>query len=197
GLARVLHSRRFTHDLPRRLRSVRYDPRLGVPRDPETEQLAREAAAEGAPATVSGQRVRDELLDLLGEQDAPTGLARLRELGIDRALHPAFDADPELAARAALGAAETAADRRLAALAALVSRAPDDLEPWVDSLALGRGARDRVVAAARQGPSLPRALRADPPDSAIHALLSCEPAETLAVALAYGAPADPIHRFLT
>ena len=100
-------------------------------------------------------------------------------------------------AGAALAAAETAADRRLAALAALVSHAPDDLEPWVDSLALGRGARDRVVAAARQGPSLPRALRADPPASAIHALLSCEPAETLAVALAYGAPAEPIHRFLT
>ena len=197
GLIRVLHDRSFIDDPTRLLRAVRYETRLGFPMEPETEQLAREAAAEGAPATVSGQRVRDELLDLLGEQDAPTGLARLRELGIDRAVHPAFDADPELAAEAALRAAETAADRRLAALAALVSRAPDDLEPWVDSLALGRGARDRVVAAARQGPALPRALRADPPASAIHALLSCEPAETLAVALAYGAPAEPIHRFLT
>ena len=196
GRIRVLHDRSFIDDPTRLLRAVRYETRLGFPMDPDTERLAREAAAEGAPATVSGQRVRDELLDLLGEQEAPTGLARLRELGIDRALHPAFDADPELAAGAALGAAETAADRRLAALAALVSRAPGELEPWVESLALGRGARDRVMAAAAQGPSLPRALRADPPASAIHALLSCEPAETLAVALAYGAPPEPIHRFL-
>jgi hypothetical protein len=164
--------------------------------DSETERLAREAVAAGALATVSGPRVRDELLDLLAETELPAALERLRELGIDRALHPALDADPDLAAAAVLGSAETAADRALAALAALASRAPDDLEPWLDTLALGRGNRMRVVAAARQGPSLVPALRADPPASAVHALLRCEPAETLAVALAHGAPAGPIHRFL-
>ena len=191
---RVLHERSFVDDPTRMLRAVRYEVRLGFRMDPDTERLAREAT--WALERVSGARVRDELLDLLAEPEAPAGLARLRELGVDRGLHPAFDADPELAAAAALGAAETAADRRLAALAALVSRAPDELEPWVEALALGRGDRDRVMAAARQGPSLPRALRADPPPSAVHALLSCEPAETLAVALAHGAPVAPIHRFL-
>jgi tRNA nucleotidyltransferase (CCA-adding enzyme) len=40
------------------------------------------------------------------------------------------------------------------------------------------------------------ALKADPPPSAVHALLRCEPAETLALALALGAPAGPILRFL-
>ena len=191
---RVLHERSFVDDPTRLLRAVRYEIRLGFRMDPDTERLAREAT--WALERVSGARVRDELLDLLAEPEAPAGLARLRELGVDRGLDPALDADPELAAAAALGAAETAADRRLAALAALVSRAPDELEPWVEALALGRGDRDRVMAAARQGPSLPRALRADPPPSAVHALLSCEPAETLAVALAHGAPAPPIHRFL-
>jgi tRNA nucleotidyltransferase (CCA-adding enzyme) len=78
-----------------------------------------------------------------------------------------------------------------------VSRAPDDLEPWVDSLSLGRGDRNSVMAAARQGPGLVRALRAEPPPSAVHALLRCEPAETLAVALAHGAPAGPILGFLS
>ena len=123
-------------------------------------------------------------------------LDRVRELGVDRGLHPSLEADSELAGAAALGSAETGADRRLAALAALVSRAPDHLEPWLDTLALGRGDRMRVAAAARQGPSLPGALRADPPPSAVHALLRCEPAETLAVALAHGAPAAPVKRFL-
>jgi tRNA nucleotidyltransferase (CCA-adding enzyme) len=196
GVVRVLHPRSFVDDPTRLLRAVRYATRFGFALDPETERLAREAVAEGALGTVSGPRVRDELIDLLGEIEAPTALERLRELGVDRGLHPALDADPELAAAAALGASETGADRRLAALAALVSRAPDELEPWLDTLALGRGDRTRVAAAARQGPSLPRALRADPPPSAVHALLRCEPAETLAVALAHGAPAGPIQRFL-
>jgi tRNA nucleotidyltransferase (CCA-adding enzyme) len=194
GRVRVLHEGSFIDDPTRLLRAVRYEVRLGFRMDPETERLAREAI--WALPLVSGSRVRDELLDLLGETEAAAGLERLRALGIDRGLHPALDADPELAAAAALGSAETGADRRLAALAALVSRAPDELEPWLDTLALGRGDRNRVAAAARQGPALPRALRADPPPSAVHALLRCEPAETLAVALAHGAPAGPIDRFL-
>jgi tRNA nucleotidyltransferase (CCA-adding enzyme) len=193
---RVLHPNSFVDDPTRLLRAVRYETRLGFRLDPDTERLAREAVAAGALGSVSGPRVRDELLDLLGEQEMPAALARLRELGIDRGLHPALDADPELAASAALGSAETGADRRLAALAALASRAPDELEPWLDTLALGRGDRMSVAAAAHQGPSLVRALRADPPASAVHALLRCEPAETLAVALAHGAPPEPIQRFL-
>jgi tRNA nucleotidyltransferase (CCA-adding enzyme) len=196
GLVRVLHGGSFVDDPTRLLRAVRYATRLGFALEPETERLAREAVAEGAPSTVSGPRVRDELLDLLGEAEMSAALSFAREVGLDRALHPALDADADLAASAALGAAETGADRRLAALAALVSRSPDELEPWVDSLALGRSDRGRVMGAARQGPSLVRALRAEPPPSAVHALLRCEPAETLAVALAYRAPAGPIQRFL-
>jgi tRNA nucleotidyltransferase (CCA-adding enzyme) len=193
---RVLHAGSFLDDPTRLLRAVRYEARLGFRMEPDTERLAREAVTAGALGTVSGPRVRDELLDLLAEQEMPAGLERLRELGIDRGLHPALDANPELAASAALGSAETAADRRLAALAALVSPAPDELEPWLDTLALGRGDRMAVAAAARQGPSLVRALRADPPPSAVNALLRCEPAEVMAVALAHGAPAAPIQRFL-
>src|SRR5205085_7085365 len=63
-------------------------------------------------------------------------------------------------------------------------------------LGLARADRTAVMAAARQAPGLVRALRADPPDSALHALLRCEPPETLALALAFGAPAGPIHRFV-
>ena len=196
GLVRVLHPGSFVDDPTRLLRAVRYAVRFGFALEPETERLAREAVKSGAPSTVSGPRVRDELLDLLGEAEAAAALALARDLGLDRALHPALDADPDLAASGALGAAETGADRRLAALAALVSRTPDELEPWVDTLALGRSDRMRVVGAAHQGPSLVRALRAEPPPSAVHALLRCEPAETLAVALAHGAPAGPIQRFL-
>lgn len=195
-VVRVLHPQSFVDDPTRLLRAVRYESRLGFAMDDETERLAREAIAAGALDTVSGPRVRDELLDLLGEYSMGDGLARMASLGLDRALHPAFEADPELAASAQLGSAETGADPRLAALAALVSRAPEELEPWVESLNLGRGDRNSVLAAARQGPGLVRSLQADLPPSSVHALLRCEPAETLAVALAHGAPAGPVLRFL-
>jgi tRNA nucleotidyltransferase (CCA-adding enzyme) len=196
GRVRALHPRSFADDPTRLLRAVRYATRFGFALEGDTERQALQAVDAGALSTVSGPRVRDELLDLLGEPEMPAALELARSLGVDRGMHPALDADPELAAAAALGSAETGADRRLAALAALVSKAPDELEPWVGSLSLGRSDMGSVMAAARQGPGLVRALRAEPPPSAVHALLRCEPAETLAVALAYGAPAGPIQRFL-
>ena len=196
GVVRILHARSFVDDPTRILRALRYEARLGMRMDRETEDLARSAAAEGALETVSGPRIRDELMDLLREVEAPNALERMRELGIDRTLHPALRADSELAAAASLGAAETGADRGLAALAALLSHAPEDLAPWVEGLGLTAGERDAVMAAARQAPGLVRSLRAEPPDSALHALLHCEPRETLALALALGAPAEPILRYI-
>jgi tRNA nucleotidyltransferase (CCA-adding enzyme) len=193
---RVLYDASFVDDPTRLLRAVRYEARFDFRMEPETGRLAIQALDGDALSTVSGSRIRDELMDLLGEEQMPAAVERLRELGMDRALDPSLDADPNLAAAAALGCAETGADRRLAALAALVSRSPAELEPWVDGLGLGRSDRQRVVAAARQGPVLVRALQADLPPSAVHALLRCEPPETLALALAFGAPPAPIHGFL-
>jgi tRNA nucleotidyltransferase (CCA-adding enzyme) len=196
GVVRILHDRSFVDDPTRLLRAVRYEARLGARMDPGTEARAREAAEAGVFATVSGARVRDELMDLLAEEEAPAALGRVRELGLDRAVNPALAADQELAARAAAGSSETGADPALSALAALVSRSPAELEPWLDGLGLGRSERERVIAAARQGPVLARALTDRLPSSALHALLRHEQPEAMAVALAYGAPAEPIRRFL-
>ena len=71
---RVMHDRSFLDDPTRLLRAVRYATRLGFALEPETERLAREAVAGDALATVSGARIRDELMDLLGETDAPAGI---------------------------------------------------------------------------------------------------------------------------
>jgi tRNA nucleotidyltransferase (CCA-adding enzyme) len=84
------------------------------------------------------------------------------------------------------------ADPALAALASMVAAAPDELEPWVEELHLARAERDAVMRAARKGPQLARSLSPDLAPSAVHALLSCEPPEALAVALALGAPAEPV-----
>lgn len=221
GVVRILHDRSFLDDPTRLLRAVRYEARLGFRMDRDTEAAAREAIEAGALATVSGHRVRDELMDLLGEFEVGRAVERLRDLGLDHALHPALDPDPELVASAALACSECGADRALAALAALITgsrRVPGpagplgpggaaaradplgpldpDLAAWVESLGLGRSDRDRVLAAARQAPGLVGPLRNDLPPSAVHALLRCEPPETLALALAMGAPAGPVLRFL-
>jgi tRNA nucleotidyltransferase (CCA-adding enzyme) len=196
GVIRVLHGKSFIDDPTRLLRALRYEARFGFRMDEQTERLAREAAAGPGFSTVSGARVRDELLDLLREPEAPSAVARMCELGLDRALDPALEADPELVASALLACAETEADRGLAGLAALVSSAPGDLREWVEELHIGRQAADAVVRAAAKGPQLAETLRNELAPSALHAVLSYEPPEALALALARGAPGDRVLRYL-
>jgi tRNA nucleotidyltransferase (CCA-adding enzyme) len=196
GLIRVLHGASFVDDPTRLLRALRYEARFGFRMDEQTERLAREAAAGAGLATVSGARVRDELLDLLSEDEAPSAVARMHELGLDRALDPSIEADPELVASALLACAETGAERGLAGLAALVSGAPEALADWVEELHLGRQQADAVLRAAAKGPQLASTLRNELAPSAVHAVLSCEPPEALALALARGAPGDPVLRYL-
>jgi tRNA nucleotidyltransferase (CCA-adding enzyme) len=198
GVVRVLHDGSFIDDPTRLLRAVRYEVRLGFRMDSRTEDLARSAAAGGALRTVSGARVRDELMDLLGEPEAPAGVERMHELGLDRALHPALDADPELAASASLGAAAIGGDRGLATLAALCSAAPQRLDGWLSDLHLTSEERDAVARAARVAPRLAAELRErEHQPSELRALLGREPLLSLALALAMRAPSEPILRWVT
>jgi tRNA nucleotidyltransferase (CCA-adding enzyme) len=197
GVIRVLHPGSFIDDPTRLLRAVRYESRLGFRMDPETERLAREAIAAGAPSTVSGARIRDELLDLLAEPAVAASVARLQDLALDRALSPLLgDARPDEVADAAEAAEARGGQRRFAALAAMVAPDPEDLAGWVEDLHLRAEDRDAVLHAARKGPQLVRSLEATLPDSALHALLHCELPETLGVAVALGARQAPIDRYL-
>jgi hypothetical protein len=122
---------------------------------------------------------------------------RLWELEVDlQGLRVEREHDAETVASAALACLETGADRALAGLAVLVWRDAGGLAGWVEGLGLGRSDRERVLAAARQAPGLVVPLRAELPPSAVHALLRCEPPETLALVLALGAPAGPVLRFI-
>jgi tRNA nucleotidyltransferase (CCA-adding enzyme) len=197
GLVRVLHDGSFVDDPTRLLRALRYEARLGFALESDTDALARKAAAGEALRTVSGARVRDELLDLLSEVNAPAAVERMSELGVDRAMHPALMSDPELVASAALGAATIGADRALSGLAALVSVAPAELDLWLADLHLRAEERDAVARAARAAPRLAAELRRELRPSELHELLVAEPPEALALALAMRAPAEPILRFMT
>ena len=198
GVVRVLHEQSFLDDPTRLLRAVRYATRLGFDLEPETERLAREAVAADALSTVSGPRIRDELMDLLREADAPAGIERLRELEIHSALHPELDPDPELVASAALGAAAIGADRGVAALAAMMESAPEELDMWLADLGLPAAERDAASRAARVAPRIAAALRErEHTPSDLRALLAREPLEALALALALRAPSEPILRWVT
>jgi len=193
GVVRVLHEQSFIDDPTRLLRAVRYETRLDFALDADTERLARAAARTGALATVSGARVRDELLDLLAEEEAARAVARLGALRLDRALDPALAADAELVASAELGAIETGADRALSGLAALLAPDPLALIPFLDRLALPAPRRSAVARAAGDAATIARRLRSRPArPSELHELLSGEPPEALALALALGAAPAPI-----
>jgi tRNA nucleotidyltransferase (CCA-adding enzyme) len=196
-VVRVLHDRSFMDDPTRLLRAVRYEARLGLAMEPDTERLARAAAAEQAVAMVSGSRVWDELVDLLAELEGPRPIRRLRELDLDRAMHPRLVADPQLVASAALGATAIGASRVLSALAALCLRDPVELLGWLDSLQLVAAERDAAARAVRSAPLLAVELRRERSPSELYELLRPEPPEALALALAVGAPPDPVLRFVT
>jgi tRNA nucleotidyltransferase (CCA-adding enzyme) len=197
GVIRVLHPASFIDDPTRLLRAVRYEARFGFRMDEDTERLARDAIAAGATGTVSGARIRDELLDMLGEPPVAVAVARMADLGLDRALSPLLgDAKPEHVAAAADAAEQRGGQRRFAALAAMLAADTEDLVAWIGDLNLRAEDRDAVLHAARKGPQLVRSLEPTLPDSAIHALLHCELPETLGVAVALGARQEPIDRYL-
>jgi tRNA nucleotidyltransferase (CCA-adding enzyme) len=198
GVVRILHPGSFLDDPTRLLRAVRYETRLGFRMDEDSERAARHAIAEDALSTVSGARVRDELMDLLSEHEAPAAVERLRELGLDRALHAALDPDPELVASASLGAAAIGADRGLASLAALIAGEPQELEAWLGGLQLEAAERDAILRAARVAPQIATELRErERMPSELRDLLGGEPLEVLALTLALGAPSEPILRWVT
>jgi tRNA nucleotidyltransferase (CCA-adding enzyme) len=90
GVLRVLHDRSFADDPTRLLRLARYAARLGFAAEPQTDELAAAAVAGGAVATVSGDRIGNELR-LLAREPAPlAALAWLRRLGIDEAIAAGF-----------------------------------------------------------------------------------------------------------
>lgn len=98
GIIRVLHDLSFVDDPTRILRAVRYESRYGFRLDDHSERLARQCIARGLVAEVSPVRLRDELVPLLEDSGAARAIARLGELGADRALHIGLRGDAEGAA---------------------------------------------------------------------------------------------------
>jgi tRNA nucleotidyltransferase (CCA-adding enzyme) len=97
GLVRVLHSLSFVDDPTRILRAVRFEQRFGYQIEHRTLELLENAL--GLLDRVSGDRVRHELEYVLGEPAWLAMVARLSELGVLQALHPALVWDQNVRAR--------------------------------------------------------------------------------------------------
>jgi tRNA nucleotidyltransferase (CCA-adding enzyme) len=85
GRLRVLHERSFIDDPTRALRAARYAARFGFDLDPDTARLLREADL----ATVSEDRVQNELRRIAEEEDPAGGLRLIAEWGVMPTLDPA------------------------------------------------------------------------------------------------------------
>ncbi len=160
---RVLHDGSFVDDPTRIFRALRYASRYGFELDEHTAQLAREAIQSGLVGRLSPARLRDELVLLLDEPRADRSVARLGELGADRAIQPELAADE--AARTLFERLRELRDRyglgipswRLG-LAAL-ARGVTEPGAWLDGLKLRRQDARAIEAAVTAGPKLAEQLR--------------------------------------
>ncbi len=132
---RVLHDGSFRDDATRILRAVRLEQRLGFTIEPHTLALMRRDA--GYLATISGARIRAELLRVLGEPRSARILLRLDDLGILRAIHTVLAFSPRQAR--ALAWLEREAARPAALWHLGWNAAEKDVAALVTRLALTRG----------------------------------------------------------
>jgi tRNA nucleotidyltransferase (CCA-adding enzyme) len=143
GRLRVLHDRGFRDDATRILRGLRYEGRLGFRFEAKTGRLL----CRDLPYldTISGPRLRRELLAILAEERPERILARAQALGVLSALHPALSFD-----RGRAVAFATARRRPLAPLAEVylcllvAGAAPAQVRGAISRLAL-HGAWERAL----------------------------------------------------
>ena len=171
GLVRVLHNLSFIDDPTRIFRAVRYETRYGFRMDAHTFALARACVEMDLVGELSSSRLGDELRALLDEEDVAAAILRLRELGIDRSIHPRLAADEEAVSLVA----EVDAVRegyapqvprwrpRLAVLARKLS--PPELYDWFERLKLRRRDAELAADAVTVAPLL-RARATDADDAA-------------------------------
>jgi tRNA nucleotidyltransferase (CCA-adding enzyme) len=168
----VLHNLSFIDDPTRIFRGIRYEARYGFRFDEHTTRLARGCIEMGLVGDLSSVRLRDELVQLLEDPGAQSGIERLGELGVDRAIHPHLRGDPEAASlfeRARTLREELHVDVPVWRLGiAVLSRhmTSDEAFDWLDRLKVRRRDVDRIVGAITVAPRIAERLRGEELDPA-------------------------------
>jgi tRNA nucleotidyltransferase (CCA-adding enzyme) len=168
GVLRVLHNLSFIDDPTRIFRAVRYEARYGFRLDEHSARLARGCVEMGLVGDLSSARLRDELVALLEEREAPHALVRLGELGADRAVHPGLRADEEaerLLGRALALRLELRVDVpvwRLGTAVLARDLAANEALGWLGRLKVRRRDAERIAGAVAIAPRIVERLRAGP-----------------------------------
>jgi tRNA nucleotidyltransferase (CCA-adding enzyme) len=119
----------------------------------------------GLVGDISSARLRDELVALLEEEEAPHALVRLGELGVERAVHPRLRADEEaeallrraLALREELGVELPAWRLGTAVLARELDA--DEALTWLGRLKVRRRDAEQIAGAIAVAPRIAERLR--------------------------------------
>lgn len=88
GVLKVLHDRSFIDDPTRLMRFVRFKSRFCFTADAKTSALFTTAVTAGVFNTVSGERIREEILLILKEKNSCDAAAELAKCGILAELMP-------------------------------------------------------------------------------------------------------------
>jgi tRNA nucleotidyltransferase (CCA-adding enzyme) len=201
GSVRVLHDASFVDDPTRIFRAIRYESRFGFRMDEHTDALARRAIDGGCVSRLSAARLREELIELLEEDEADASIVRLGELRLAAAIHPQLEASDEAArlftrlreldARYALDVPHWRLG--LATLARRLGR--DDVHALLHRLDLGKRDARHIAAAIADGPRLADQLRdGGLPASEIVALAEPDHPDAPLLALALS-DLQPLHDY--
>ena len=164
---RVLHNLSFIDDPTRIFRAIRYEARHGFRLEDHSARLARGCIDMGLVGDLSSARLRDELVALLEEPDAPRGIERLGELGADHAIHPRLRGDTGAAQlferaiqlRDELGVEVPAWRIGLAVLGREMSS--DEIYDLLQRLKVRRRDGHRIAGAVAVGPRIVERLRSE------------------------------------
>jgi len=191
GVVRTLHSLSFVEDPTRVLRAARFEKRFGFRIDAPSEELLRQAVEMGMLDEVGGARMREELLDIIDEDDPGPILARLADLGVLSTLAPDGADHARLigevdACAASFPAASTLFDsaprRRTTLVAAMVAcSARPAVDRWCRWLHFGREYSEPALIVAERSEALLVRLknRRRMRPSRLYYLLEALPAEVL------------------
>ncbi len=92
---RVLHNLSFIEDPTRLFRAFIYESRLGFKMEPRTLSLARGCVEMKLLGDLESERLRDELMEILGGDNLQETLERMNDLGVDSSMHPQIICDEQ------------------------------------------------------------------------------------------------------
>ena len=93
---RVLHDLSFADDPTRIFRAIRFEQRHGFSLEPRTEKLLEEAVSGNFLKTITRQRLRNEILLILKEEEPVPTIRRMEHFHLIKYIHPRIRVSDDL-----------------------------------------------------------------------------------------------------